>query len=191
MADWGQYHELEPADAAFDPYNPDLGVPINGFPQFDRDTPLKERADAIDGLQDQQYVSFYFQDELGFFDNQIRLTLAGRYTDLRQSYARVEDKAKHFTPRVGLSASINKQLSVYALYDQAFIPQTGTLANGGKVQPITGNNIELGMKKDWKGGWNTTLAIYRIIKNNELTSDPNDASNVLSIELGQKRAQGI
>ncbi|HYF68233.1 MAG TPA: TonB-dependent receptor [Ohtaekwangia sp.] len=191
MADWGQAHELEPVDNPFNPNDPNLGVPINGFPRFDRVTSLEERAQIIGGLQDQRYTSFYFQDELGFFDNQIRLTVAGRYTDLQQSYAGVTDEAKHFTPRVGLSASINKQLAVYALYDQAFIPQTGILANGAKVQPITGNNIELGIKKDWDGGWNTTIAIYRIIKNNELTSDPNDSENVLSIELGQKRAQGI
>src|SRR5690606_34183547 len=44
---------------------------------------------------------------------------------------------------------------------------------------------------DWAGGWNTTFAVYRILKNNELTPDPMDPLSGMSIELGQKRAQGI
>ena len=191
IADWGQSHDLDSIDHPFDPRNPYLGIPITGYPKFDRDTPLEQRAQAAGGLQDQQYTSIYLQDELGFMENKIRLTLAGRYTKLSQSYASAPDKAEHFTPRVGVSASLTKQLAVYALYDQAFIPQTGILVGGGKVQPITGNNMEVGVKKDWAGGWNTTLALYRILKNNELSPDPMDPLSGESIELGQKRAQGI
>ena len=193
MADWGQSHNLDSIDNPFDPKNPYLGIPITGYPQFDRETPLEERAQMAGGLQDQRYTSFYLQDELSFFDNVLRLTLAGRYTNLQQSaWGGTPDKAKHFTPRVGISASLDKQLSVYALYDQAFVPQTGILADGGKVQPITGNNFEFGIKKDWFGSnWNSTLSFYRILKNNELTADPMNPTSGQSIELGQKRAQGI
>jgi len=127
-------------------------------------------------------------------ENKIRLTLAGRYTFVSQSaWGGSPDEAKHFSARVGLSASIDKQTSVYALYDQAFTPQSGILSNGKDVQPVTGNNTEFGIKKDWgQGRWNTTLALYRIRKNNELTADPNsDPNSGLSIELGQKEAKGI
>jgi iron complex outermembrane receptor protein len=194
MADWGQSHDLDTAGAEFDTKNPYYGVPVNGYPVFDRTTSLEERAIKAGGLMDQSYTSVYVQDELGFFSNILRLTLAGRYTDLRQSaWGASPDKAKHFTPRVGLSVSVNKSTSLYALYDQAFVPQTGVLAGGGKVQPITGNNMEVGVKKEWfDGRWFTSLAAYRILKNNELTADPNSApTSNLSIELGQKRAQGI
>lgn len=194
MADWGQSHDLDNPASPFDPNNPNLGIPANGYPVFDRSTSLAQRAQAAGGLQDMRYSSLYIQDELGFLDNKLRVTVAGRYTDLRQSaYGGAPDKAKHVTPRVGISASVDKYTAVYALYDQAFIPQSGKLANGGKVQPITGNNMEVGVKRDWFGGkWNTTLAIYRILKNNELTSDPNSNPNLgLSIELGQKQSQGI
>lgn len=192
MADWGQSHDLDSIDNPFDPNDPRMGIPINGFPNFDRVTPLEQRAQLSGGLQDQQYSSVYVQDELGFWDNRLRLTVAGRYTDLQQSaYGGPADKAQHFTPRVGLSGSLNKQTAVYALYDQAFVPQSGIKTDGGKVQPITGNNMEVGIKKEWFGGWNTTLSFYRILKNNELTADPTDSNSGLSIELGQKRAQGI
>lgn len=193
FADWSQSHDLDSAENPFNPKDPELGVPAAGYPEFDRSVPLTQRALAGFGFQNQSYTSLYLQDELGFFNNRARLTLAMRYTDLKQAYAGPADKAQHFTPRVGLSVSVDKYTAVYALYDQAFVPQTGVLANGGKVQPITGNNMEVGIKKDWAGGkWNTTVAAYRILKNNELIADPNSApTSGLSIELGQKLAQGF
>lgn len=193
LADWSQSHDLDTAGAPFDPNNPNLGVPDNGYPVFDRNTPLEERAQKGYGYQNQQYTSLYLQDELSVLDNKLRLTLAGRYTDLQQAYAGPADKAKHFTPRVGLSASLNKSTAVYALYDQAFVPQSGMMSNGSKVQPITGNNMEVGVKKQWfDGRWTTGLTVYRIIKNNELTPDPNKPpTSGLSIELGQKVSEGL
>ena len=194
FADWGQYHMLDSVDAEFDTHKPYYGTPVNGYPKFDYSTPLEERAQAAGGLMDQRYTGVYLQDELGFMGNQIRLTLAGRYTYVKQSEWGDEPmEAKHFTPRVGLSVSINKQTSAYALYDQSFIPQAGRLSNGEDVQPLTGNNMEVGMKRDWAAGkWNSTLSFYRILKNNELTADPNSPpASGLSIELGQKRSQGI
>ena len=53
--------------------------------------------------------------------------------------------------------------------------------------------MEIGLKRDWANGkWNSTLSVYRILKKNELVADPNAApSDGLSIELGQKRSQGV
>lgn len=194
LADWGQYHDLDSAGAEFNTADPYYGVPVNGYSDFDYSKPLSERAQAIGGLMDQRYTAFYLQDELGFFNNKLRLTLAGRYTNLTQSEwgaSAVSDK--HFTPRIGVSVSINKNTSVYTVYDQAFIPQAGKLASGGKVKPITGSNREMGIKKDWfSGKWNTTMSFYSIEKNNELTADPNSPPNSgLSIVFGKKRSQGF
>jgi iron complex outermembrane receptor protein len=193
QADWGQTHALDTLGAFFNPAAPYYGVPVNGFPSFDRTTSLKTRAIAAGGLMDQKYTGIYAQDELAFLDNKIRLTLAGRYTYVSMSsWGGDPETAKHFSPRIGLSISLDKQTSVYGLYDQAFLPQSGRLATGS-VKPITGNNTEFGIKKDWMdGSWNTTVSFYRIMKNNELTADPNSAPNSgLSIVLGQKRAQGF
>ena len=193
FADWSQSIALDSVGAEFDPKNPYYGTPVMGYPQFDRSMDLESRAAAGGGLQDQNYTGLYLQDELGFLDNKIRLTLAGRYTYVKQSeYGGPNNEAKHFTPRVGLSISLTKNTSLYALYDQAFIPQAGRLIGGGKVKPVTGNNTEFGVKRDWaEGRWNTTLAFYRILKNNELTGDPVNPNSGLSMVLGQKRAQGV
>ena len=194
MADWGQSHDLDLASSPFNLYNPNYGFPSNGYPQFDRITPLSERAIAAGGLMDQKYLSGYVQDELGFFNNIVRLTLAGRYTYVSQSaWGGAPDKAKHVTPRVGLSVSIDKNTSVYAVYDEAFTPQTGFFRDGSTAKPIKGNNKEFGIKKDWfDGRWNTTLSVYRITKQNEITADPyNKAGETYSIVIGEKRAQGV
>jgi len=195
-ADWGQSHDLDSVGALFDPYNPTYGTPVNGYPVFDRTRPIEERAIAAGGIQKQRYSSIYIQDELAFFQERLRLTLAGRYTNVSQVYGvDVEySKARHFTPRVGLSYSIHKSFSAYALYDQAFTPQAGRLWGGGKIKPITGNNLELGLKKNWfEDRWSTTLSVYRILKQNELTSDPmhSTPSESYSMVLGEKVAKGV
>lgn len=191
-ADYAQTHSLDTGSAPFDPYHPNLDYPSNGYPVYDRSSSLEARAAAGFGLINSNYSSLYLQDELGFLDNKIRLTLAGRYTYISQSDFGTTSKAKRFTPRVGLSVSIDDFTSVYGLYDQAFTPQAGAVSVG-KLKPLTGNNIEFGIKRDWlHGKWNTTVAVYRILKDNELTADPNAPANSgLSIVFGQRRAQGI
>ncbi|WP_247236601.1 TonB-dependent receptor [Telluribacter sp. SYSU D00476] len=189
LADWNQYFQLD-ANVPFNIYNPVYGFPESSVPVIDRSKPLAER--AAGNILAQKYGALYVQDELGFFSNQLRLTLAGRYTIAETNQYTTLINNQKFTPRVGLSASLNKYTSVYALYDQAFIPQTGRLANDQKVKPITGNNTELGVKKDWFGGrWNSTLSIYQITKNNQLVGDPSDPTQTLSLQLGQTRTQGV
>lgn len=190
MADWGQSHSIDTVDDPFNVNNPDYGTPANGMPNFDRNTPLKDRAVGFYGSE---YAAGYVQDEMGFLENKIRLTLAARYTWINQT-STYSDPAtdSHITPRVGLSVSLTPNTAVYGLYDQAFTPQAG-IVREGSIKPLTGNNVELGIKQDWfDGAWSTTLSAYSIVKKNELTSDPtNTPSQNYSVVLGEKRAQGI
>jgi iron complex outermembrane receptor protein len=195
VADYAQTKSLDTKANPFDPYAegiPTLNNPANGYPTFDRTLNLEARAAAGYGLINSRYSSLYVQDELGFFDNKVRLTLAGRYTSIQMADFNTPEEAKHFTPRVGLSISIDDQTSVYGLRDQTFLPQAGKVSVG-KLQPLTGTNTEFGIKKDWADGkWNSTLSVYRILRDNELTADPNAAPNSgLSVIFGQKKSQGI
>jgi iron complex outermembrane receptor protein len=185
---------LDTVDNPFNVYNPNYGIPSNGLPAFDHRTPLSVRAKNAGGLMSTEYAAGYIQDELGFFQNRLRLTLAARYTWISQASwggAPIEDS--HITPRAGISYSITDNFAVYGLYDQAFTPQSGIIKNGDKVKPLTGNNVEFGIKKDWfDGSWSTTVAAYSILKKNELTSDPaNTPGQQFSVVLGEKRAQGF
>lgn len=190
MADWGQSHDLDTFEDPFNVSNPDYGTPANGLPNFDRSKPLKERAG---GIMNSEYAAGYIQDELGFYENKIRLTLAARYTWLSQTNWGQTIEDSHITPRAGLSISLTPSTAIYGLYDQAFTPQSGIIKNGDAVKPLTGNNVEIGIKKDWfNGSWSTTLSAYSILKKNELTADPeNTAGQNYSIVLGEKRARGF
>ena len=192
-ADYAQSYAIDAATQPFNVYAPTYGVPSNGYPVYDRSLNIEARALAGFGVIDQQYTGLYLQDELGFFNNKLRLTLAGRYTTVTQSGFGAAQSANRITPRIGLSYSVDANTSVYAVYDQAFLPQSGVRSDGNKVQPITGGNREIGIKRDWfDGRWNSTVSAYRIVKNNELTGDPSAPLNSgLSIELGQKIAEGI
>ncbi|WP_276503098.1 TonB-dependent receptor [Terrimonas pollutisoli] len=191
MADWNQFHALDTDGSKFSLHNPVYGSPANGYPEWDRSTSLRQRAGQY-GYVAQTYTGVYIQDELGFFDNKLRLTLAGRYSYVKNNDYGTEADAEKVTPRIGASFSVDRETSFYALYDQSFLPQTGFKRDGSSVKPLTGNNMELGIKRDWFGGkWGTTLAVYRILKNNENSTDPSDATGRYIVQLGQTRSQGI
>lgn len=193
IADWGQSHDLDTFATPFNIFNPNYGTPANGLPNFDRQTPLSIRAKAAGGLMSSEYAAGYVQDELGFFDNKLRVTAGLRYTWISQSSWGGDPVADaHITPRGGISFSVTESTAIYGLYDQAFIPQSGIIKSGEKVQPLTGSNLEFGIKKDWfDGTWSTTLSVYSILKQNELTGDPqNQPGQQYSIVLGEKRARG-
>lgn len=199
MADWGQTHALDTLEDPFNVLNPDYGTPANGLPNFDESTPLSQRAA---GLYGQQFAAGYVQDELGFFENKLRLTLAARYTWIKQTSSYSDPAAdSHITPRIGLSWSVTPSLAVYGVYDQAFTPQSGRVRPTENIKPLTGTNREIGIKKDWfNGTWSTTLSAYSIIKQNELTTDPVQPGPdddfyvpgiVYSTTLGEKTAEGF
>ncbi len=182
IADYFQSASLDPV-TPFNIHNPNNSAVT--LPEFDRTTPLSVRGGDAESVQ--KYQSGYLQDELGFFDEKLRLTLAARYTHV------VDDTtANKFSPRVGISYSIDKATSIYGVYDQSFVPQTGSIFSGAAVKPITGNNLELGLKRDWfDGKWSTTLSAYQILKNNQLVADPDRPNTNFVVQLGQTKTRGI
>lgn len=191
--DWSETFTLDDAEHPFNIYAPDYGQPQNGYPRFDRSQSLRERP-GVSRLS-QSYKGLYLQDELGFLDNRIRLTLAGRYSYVTQSDYGTDYHASKFSPRLGLSVSIDKNTSAYALFDQSFLPQSGLLRGNKAPKPQTGNNMEFGIKRDWfSTRWNTTLSVYRILEDGKLVNDPDatgNANNRYSLQLGQNRTQGV
>lgn len=193
MGDKDFYHDWSQAGAitgstGFNVYNPTYGtVPATSYTQFDRELSIRQRGVHYSNL----YTAYYLQDELRFLQNKLRVTLAGRYTTTRDNDPYSEGvEASKFTPRVGLSYSLNENTSLYAVYDEAFIPQTGASFDNVKFDPITGSNKEIGVKKEMLNGrWTASVSAYQITKNNVLTSDPEH--QYFSIQLGQTKTSGI
>ena len=191
--DFDQSHELDTKAHPFNIYHPEYGAPVNGYPDFDRETPLNQRAGA--NKINQQYAGIYLQDELAFWQDKLRLTVAGRFTHVKQSSYGAQYSASRVTPRLGLSVSIDPTLSVYGLFDQSFLPQNGLLRGDRLPDPQTGDNYEIGIKKSWfNDHLQSTLAAYRIYKNGMLVSDPDTTGNAdhrYSLQVGQARTEGI
>jgi len=94
------------------------------------------------------------------------------------------------SPRLGVTRLFGQNTSVYAIYDQSFIPQAGADFEGNNFEPLRGNNIEVGAKKEWfKRRLSTTIALYHIIKNNLLVSDLEHPR--FRRQIGQATSTGI
>ncbi|MCW3464787.1 TonB-dependent siderophore receptor [Chitinophaga nivalis] len=191
VADFVQSYNMD-SIGTFNIYKEGYQKPYYGTGKFDRSIDVRRRI-GTGFLLESHVAGLYVQDDLGFFHNRLHLTLAGRYTYVKDNnYGTISENRK-FTPRVGLSYAVADALNIYALYDQAFLPQTGKLRSGKSVKPLTGNNFELGIKKDWwEGSWNTSLSLYRIMKENQLSADPdNGGGENYVLQFGQTKTQGV
>lgn len=186
--DWNQGGALGTAD--FNIYEPVYGTTI--IPVFDRSKSLRER-----GVRYYSgYKAVYVQDELGLLNDRLRITLAGRCTQLTTGDVYNGDfKSRRFTPRAGLSFSADKNTAFYALIDQSFLENYGSDWQGKSFDPVTGTNMELGIKRDWfNGKWNTALSVYQITRDNVLTADPdhpNPAGGYYNRQSGQQKTKGV
>lgn len=171
----------------FNVYAPVYGtVPGSAYPVFDRSLNIRERG----AISSTQYSAFYLQDEIHLFEDKLRVTLAGRYTTTQDAGYADNTIKDRFTPRAGISYSINSSTSAYGVYDQTFIPQPGATFEGEAFKPLTGENLEIGVKRHWLNGqWTATLAAYQITKKNVLTADP--LHQFFSIQLGETTTRGL
>ncbi|MDR6565156.1 TonB-dependent siderophore receptor [Chitinophaga ginsengisegetis] len=197
---WGDFRSLANIDMVgdkkFNVYNPVYSIPIGILPTIDRSQSVKTRAGGSNYVSSVNYTSAYIQDELGFFNNKLRLSLAGRFT-----YAETVGKTKAlaikdnvFTPRVGLSYSIDKSTTIYGLFDQSFVPVPGADSNQNAFKPIKGVDVEAGVKKEWfEGRWVASATVYRIARQNSLVSLNMKDSRGADVQeqLGETLTKGV
>lgn len=201
---WGDFSSVQHPDLklgnnkVFNIYAPEYGIPADSIPVFDRSRSIQVRSGANTYATNLTYTGVYLQDEIRMLDERLRLTLAGRYTHAvtvgkTNSTQRSENV---FSPRAGLSYSIQENFSAYALYDQSFLPVGGQDYAGTPFKPIRGNNMEIGLKKGWfDGRWNTSVSAYNITKENVLTADLDPEHIKINpnaqIQLGEIQSKGI
>lgn len=191
VADFAQSHLLD-SIGTYNIYKQGYQAPYYGTAQFDRSRGLKERV-GNSFLLESQVIGVYVQDELGFMDDRLRLSLSGRFSSVRENNYGTITTNRKFTPRLGLNYSITSSTALYALFDQSFVPQSGRLRSGGVASPLTANNYEIGWKKDWFGGcWNTSLVLYQIDKRNQTSADPDNVGGEnYVLQFGKTRTQGV
>jgi outer membrane receptor for ferric coprogen and ferric-rhodotorulic acid len=120
----------------------------------------------------------------------LRLTLGGRYGTFRYAQAyqpvapatgaygapttrRYQDEK--FVPSAALTWDFARDWSAYVSYAETFKVQANLLRAplpGSPLGPITGNGYELGVKGEVLGFLNTSLALYRVLREGQAVQDP-------------------
>ncbi|MEX6689555.1 TonB-dependent receptor [Danxiaibacter flavus] len=141
-------------------------------------------------------VTIYLQDHIKIAEKLV-ITLAGHFTHATfyDTGTSVPDYQKNniynvVTPRMGLTWLFTKDISIYAMYDQSFAPEIAPVYNHTPLRPLTGSDIEAGMKAyffDKK--LNINFSVFQITKNNTLSADP--AHPGFNIQTGQVTSKGI
>ncbi|MFT3750012.1 MAG: TonB-dependent receptor [Agriterribacter sp.] len=135
------------------------------------------------------WMAWYGQDHIKIY-NKFIITLAGRFsltkTVATWDTAQVYDKK--FTPRMGLTYLILKNMSVYTLYDQTFLPQTGRKEDNTRARPLTGSNIEVGYKAEIKSRLAVNASLFHTVKNDVLVQNP---ATQLYVQRGQITINGF
>ncbi len=150
---------------------------------------------------DNTTTGIYLQD-LMTLSPQFKMLLGVRYDDLNQKrsvltvntgaiirYNRQDDT---FSPRVGLVYQPQKNLSLYASYNQSFQPLTDSLVvynNLSALAPTKTESYEVGAKWDVTPDYNLTLSIFNTTQNNILQADPTDSTRALL--AGEQQTKGV
>lgn len=171
--------------ASIDAFNPVYGAtPGPGFTLFADD--VKTNAWGL-----------YAQDLISI-GRRVKILAGGRYDWVRNSdfdltsnsYAR-QSRDHAFSPQGGIVYQPDPATSLYANYGESFIPITsGRTVSGKYLEPETGQQFEVGIKRYWLGNrLGTTLAVYQIRKQNVSTPDP--ANTAFRVQTGEQQSRGV
>lgn len=104
------------------------------------------------------------------FEDGVKTSTAGRVT------AQSDYRDGDVTLRGGAIFKPRRDVSLYASWSQSFEPQSAASQatdTGGPFAPVTGNQIEGGVKTDlFNGRVQANAAVYRIVRSNILQVDP-------------------
>ena len=181
-----QFRVRRLASQDIDLYNPVYGNAPPAFPA----APLTATH------EEQRSKSVYAQDQIDLAA-QWKLLLGVRYDKYDQSLLdhntakTVEQSLSATTPRAGLVYQPSKTVSLYATASKSFRPNSGVSFEKQSFPAEKGKSGEVGAKYDSADGKiSSTLAIYKISKNNVLTPDPRDPNNA-SIAAGEVQSKGV
>ncbi len=168
---------------SIDIFDPQYGAEPGAF----GDTSTQDRRIDFYGL--------YLQDLISIGDHW-KLLLGGRFdyvsTRFDSDGNRVADKRdRAFSPRAGLVYQPVPTLSLYASYTQSFIPLlSGQSADGSDFDPMEGEQIELGVKREWfDGRLSAGVAVFELTRKNVTTPDP--ANPGFNTQVGEQRSHGV
>ncbi len=85
-------------------------------------------------------------------------------------------------PFFGATVDLTSNISAYASYATIFNPQTSTTMERSLIPPVTGDNLEGGLKGEWLGGrLNASISVFQVRQRNLANSagfDPSIGQNI-------------
>ena len=148
----------------------------------------------------QKAWGIYAQDQIEITE-QFKVRFGGRYDDFQQDLDirlpgvtnRHPSKAyTKFSPMAGLVFEPTRSLSLYASYGKGFRPNSGIGFNTLPFDPEVSESYEVGGKFVTPDGRITsTLSLYKMKKDNVLTTDPNPEHAGFSLPIGSAKSKGI
>jgi len=180
------------------------GNPIPNIPHFDLENPSYKLAypnDYILGsssIEEQKYTSvgYYLQDQIKW--GKLQVLLGGRYNKFTEYLNYNTPKEENvtytkFIPRAGVVYSATDNVNVYGTYTESFEPQSSRVVGGktnGPFDPLVASMVELGIKAAFLNNkLEANLAVYKILQENELVTDPSDDLRLL--QLGETSSKGV
>lgn len=153
-------------------YGQDIGTPLPSFDDWNGDYPVPDFGPATGGSD--------FTDKINSFYAAARFSLAedwalvtgARSTSLDSEGTNYGTPKEYridneITPYAGLVYDLNDSMSVYGSYTKIFNPQREKDINGDRLDPVDGENYELGVKGEFFDKMlNASVAIFSTKQNN-------------------------
>lgn len=152
-------------------YGRGIGTPLTPEQAFGGTYPKPLFDAAEDGSKwDDRYRSGYLATRLSLADP-LTAIAGARYVDVQskgEGYGTSKDaSASEVVPYVGLIYDLNDVHSVYGSYTKIFNPQTEEDSNRERLDPVTGETQEVGLKSEWNDGrFYTALVAFRADQKN-------------------------
>lgn len=145
-------------------------------------------------------TGLYLQDQVEF--GKLQVIASGRYDWYDQTTLNKKNSTtallsqNAFTMRLGALYEIGAGLAPYFSYSESFEPQAGTTWRGEAFEPITGKQVEGGVK--WQPAGTAalfTLAAYELKRQKVPVADPLAGTNGIptnsQIQIGEVRVRGL
>jgi len=163
--------------------------PVNVLtPTYDRTYGLAP-TDLFVITQRDTYREAFFQDVLEYGD----FTLTGGLRYVEAKFDSGADALDTVTYQIGGTYRITDTASLFAGYNTGFEANSGIATTrsrtGEPFDPETFSQMEFGVKTELLADVTGTLALFRIVRDDTLVTDPIDAG--FDIQTGRERSQGV
>ena len=122
-------------------------------------------ASYLGGLEETTQKGTYLAGKISLMED-LKLISGLRVSDWEyknENNTKNREFNNELTPYAGLIYDLNKNHSVYTSYTSIFKPQDKKSSSGDYLDPVEGNNYEVGLKSEYfEGDLNTSLTLFRI-----------------------------